>query len=49
MHRTSEHDTIYIYDTSDRFKRELHPVDLEISFFLITEMISDFSRLSYVN
>ena len=41
MHCTGKQDTIYIYDTSDRSKQKL-PVDVEISFFLTSEMTSDF-------
>ena len=48
MHCTGKQDTIYIYDTSDRSKQKL-PVDVEISFFLTSEMTSDFFRLSYIN
>ena len=45
---TGKQDTIYIYDTSDRFKQKL-PVDVDIFFFLTSEMTSDIFRLSYVN
>ena len=37
MHCTGKQDAIYIYDTSDRSKQKL-PVDVEISFFLTSEM-----------
>ena len=36
-HCTGKQDAIYIYDTSDRSKQKL-PVDVEISFFLTSEM-----------
>ena len=48
MHCRGKQDAIYIYDTSDRSKQKL-PVDVEISFFLTSEMTFDFFRLSNVN
>ena len=48
MHCMGEQDTIYIYNTSDRSKQNL-PVDVDIFFFLKSEMTSDIFWLSYVN
>ena len=45
---TGKQDTVYIYDTSDRSKQK-SPVDVEISFFVTSEMTTNFFWLSYVN